>query len=109
MTFLVLIPIMMLALVCAAVPLLVLTAREHRLRQETDRVGLEWRAISRFGQSYAETLAQWGANFQNAWEEIKVLGFDERFRRLWYFYLSYCEAGFRSERTNVIQLSLAKG
>jgi len=82
---------------------------ERRLRQETDRVGLEWRAISRFGQSYADTLAQWGANFQNAWEDIKLLGFDERFRRLWHFYLSYCEAGFRSERTNVIQLSLSKG
>jgi len=68
---------------------------ERRLRQETDRVGLEWRAISRFGQSYADTLAQWGANFQNAWEDIKLLGFDE--------------AGFRSERTNVIQLSLSKG
>ena len=81
---------------------------ERRLKQETDRVGLEWKAISRFGQSYAETLAQWAVNFQNAWSEIKPLGFDERFRRLWHFYLSYCEAGFRSERTNVIQLSLAK-
>ena len=36
------------------------------------------------------------------------LGFDERFRRLWRFYLSYCEAGFRTGRTNVVQLSLAK-
>jgi cyclopropane-fatty-acyl-phospholipid synthase len=82
---------------------------ERRLKQETDRVGLEWKEINRFGQSYAATLAQWAANFQNAWDDIKPLGFDERFRRLWHFYLSYCEAGFRSERTNVIQLSLAKG
>jgi cyclopropane-fatty-acyl-phospholipid synthase len=82
---------------------------EQRLKMETDRVGLEWRGISRFGQSYADTLAQWAANFQNAWDDIKTLGFDERFRRLWHFYLSYCEAGFRSERTNVIQLCLAKG
>ena len=36
------------------------------------------------------------------------MGFDERFRRLWHFYLSYCEAGFRTERTNVVQLSLAR-
>ena len=39
---------------------------------------------------------------------IRSLGFDERFRRLWRFYLGYCEAGFRTERTNVVQLSLAK-
>jgi cyclopropane-fatty-acyl-phospholipid synthase len=81
---------------------------EKRLRQETDRAGLEWRNISRFGQNYADTLVQWADRFQGAWEEIKGLGFDERFRRLWQFYLSYCEAGFRTERTNVIQLSLAR-
>ena len=81
---------------------------EKRLRQETDRAGLEWREIARFGQDYAATLAEWGASFQAAWDEIKALGFDERFRRLWQFYLSYCEAGFRSGRTNVIQLGLAR-
>ena len=81
---------------------------ERRLRQETDRAGLEWRDIARFGQDYAETLGQWGASFQAAWNEIRELGFDERFRRLWQFYLSYCEAGFRSGRTNVIQLGLAR-
>ena len=47
-------------------------------------------------------------DFQAAWDDIRNLGFDERFRRLWQFYLSYCEAGFRTERTNVIQLSLAR-
>ena len=48
------------------------------------------------------------ARFQAAWRAITELGFDERFRRLWLFYLSYCEAGFRTGRTDVIQLSLAK-
>jgi cyclopropane-fatty-acyl-phospholipid synthase len=81
---------------------------EARLREQTDRAGLEWRDIARFGQDYATTLAQWGARFQAAWSEIRDLGFDERFRRLWRFYLSYCEAGFRSERTNVIQLGLTR-
>ena len=81
---------------------------EKRLRQETDKAGLEWRNIARFGQNYADTLVQWSERFQGAWDEIKPLGFDERFRRLWQFYLSYCEAGFRTERTNVIQLGLAK-
>jgi cyclopropane-fatty-acyl-phospholipid synthase len=81
---------------------------EKRLREETDKAGLEWRNIARFGQNYADTLVQWSERFQGAWDEIKPLGFDERFRRLWQFYLSYCEAGFRTERTNVIQLGLAK-
>ena len=81
---------------------------EARLRQETDRAGLEWQAITRFGQNYARTLAEWAASFETAWEDIRTLGFDERFRRLWRFYLSYCEAGFRTERTNVVQLSLAR-
>ena len=81
---------------------------EKRLREETDRAGLEWGAIQRFGQNYADTLAEWARRFEGAWEEITKLGFDERFRRLWRFYLSYCEAGFRAERTNVVQLSLTR-
>jgi len=81
---------------------------ETRLRQETDRAGLEWSDIIRFGQNYADTLAEWASRFEGAWDDIKGLGFDEKFRRLWRFYLSYCEAGFRTERTNVVQLSLAK-
>ncbi|HEY1416040.1 MAG TPA: cyclopropane-fatty-acyl-phospholipid synthase family protein [Caulobacteraceae bacterium] len=81
---------------------------EGRLREEVDRAGLEWRAIVRFGQNYADTLSQWASSFETAWDEIRKLGFDERFRRLWRFYLSYCEAGFRAERTNVVQLSLVR-
>ena len=81
---------------------------ESRLREETGAAGLEWRDIVRFGQNYAETLAEWARSFEGAWDEIRSLGFDERFRRLWRFYLSYCEAGFRTERTNVVQLSLTR-
>ena len=81
---------------------------ERRLREETARAGLEWGALTRFGQSYADTLAAWAARFENAWSDIATLGFDERFRRLWNFYLRYCEAAFRTERTNVIQLSLVR-
>ena len=81
---------------------------EARLQRVTQKAGLAWTAVSRFGQDYADTLAHWHRSFDAAWEEIRLLGFDERFRKLWKFYLSYCEAGFRTERTNVIQLSLAK-
>ncbi len=81
---------------------------EKRLRQETDRAGLQWRNLARFGQHYAETLRQWAERFEANWDEVAPLGFDERFRKLWRFYLSYCEAGFRSGRTNVVQLTLGK-
>jgi cyclopropane-fatty-acyl-phospholipid synthase len=81
---------------------------EATLRTVTEKAGLAWTAIHRFGLDYADTLAQWHKNFEAAWEDIRRLGFDERFRKLWKFYLSYCEAGFRTERTNVVQLSLAK-
>jgi len=81
---------------------------ERKLKAETDAVGLAWTGVARFGQHYADTLAEWTARFDSAWEGIRTLGFDERFRRLWRFYLGYCEAGFRTERTNVAQLSLAK-
>ena len=81
---------------------------EERLRAATDKAGLSWGPISRFGVCYADTLAEWARRFEAAWEEIMHLGFDERFRKLWRFYLSYCEAGFRTERTDVVQLSLVK-
>ncbi|MDP3658786.1 cyclopropane-fatty-acyl-phospholipid synthase family protein [Phenylobacterium sp.] len=81
---------------------------EARLRRETDRAGLVWREAQTFGQHYADTLAEWSARFEAAWGEIRQQGFDERFHRLWRFYLSYCEAGFRTGRTNVVQLGLTK-
>ena len=65
----------------------------ERLRAETVRAGLRWCALESFGADYAETLAQW---------------FDERFRRLWLFYLAYCQAGFETERVSVAQWSVQK-
>lgn len=79
---------------------------ETRLQEETARAGLDWSSVSRFGQAYADTLSQWGERFTDAWDDIRTLGFDERFKRLWSFYLSYCEAGFRTGRTDVIHLVL---
>jgi cyclopropane-fatty-acyl-phospholipid synthase len=79
-----------------------------RIRQEAERAGLDWDAMQTFGGSYADTLSLWGRRFAAKWDEIKTLGFDERFKRLWAFYLSYCEAGFRTRRTDVVQVGLAK-
>jgi cyclopropane-fatty-acyl-phospholipid synthase len=80
----------------------------ERLKEETAKAGLAWRKSDAFGQSYAETLAEWGRRFRSQWEQIRALGFDERFKRLWLFYLGYCEAGFRTGRTDVVQLELTK-
>ncbi len=83
-------------------------ASVERLQEETQKVGLVWRKAEAFGQSYAETLAEWARRFKAKWTDIRALGFDERFKQLWLFYLSYCEAGFRTGRTDVVQVELAK-
>ena len=82
---------------------------EASLKPVIGRAGLGWQAVERFGRDYADTLRLWDARFQAAWDDIqRTAGFDERFRRLWRFYLAYCEAGFRSARTDVIQLALTR-
>ena len=61
-----------------------------------------------FGQDYAKTLATWRNNFRAAWPNLMPLGFDDRFRRLWEYYLAYCEAGFLSGNIDVRQVVFAK-
>ena len=80
---------------------------EARLREETAKAGLAWSQMTSFGHDYARTLSQWADRFQKAWGDIAPLGFDERFRRLWHFYLSYCRAGFITDRTDVVQLTVS--
>jgi cyclopropane-fatty-acyl-phospholipid synthase len=83
---------------------------EASLAPVVARAGLQWGATERFGCDYAATLAAWARRFRTAWPDIRrhAPGFDARFRRLWLFYLAYCEAGFRSKRTDVIQLCLER-
>ena len=61
-----------------------------------------------FGEDYAKTLATWRDNFRAAWPNLMPLGFDERFRRLWEYYLAYCGAGFLSGNIGVRQVVFAK-
>jgi cyclopropane-fatty-acyl-phospholipid synthase len=61
-----------------------------------------------FGQDYAKTLAIWRDNFRLAWPNLTPSGFDDRFRRLWEYYLAYCEAGFLSGNIDVRQVVFAK-
>ncbi len=56
--------------------------------------GLAVEPLERFGHDYARTLKLWRQNFEAHWPEIRELGFDHRFRRMWRYYLTYCEAGF---------------
>ncbi|MDB5654351.1 MAG: cyclopropane-fatty-acyl-phospholipid synthase [Tardiphaga sp.] len=61
-----------------------------------------------FGLDYAKTLSTWRDNFRAAWPSLTPLGFDDRFRRLWEYYLAYCEAGFLSGNIDVRQVVFAK-
>ena len=71
------------------------------MHAEAARAGLTMRTDERFGTSYATTLVEWRRRFVQSWPQIAALGFDEAFRRLWEYYLCYCEAGFRSGRVDV--------
>ncbi len=72
------------------------------LGEQAAAQGLVFTLERRFGASYARTLAEWRDRFEAAWPRIAPLGFDERFRRLWRYYLCYCEAGFRTGRIDVV-------
>jgi cyclopropane-fatty-acyl-phospholipid synthase len=65
------------------------------------QVGLKVIAGEFFGDSYARTLQQWNARFRDAWLKIKMLGFDERFKRMWEYYLAYCQVGFEVQTLDV--------
>ena len=68
---------------------------------------LKLEKINTYSDDYARTLATWRKNFLGAWEKISPLGFDEYFKRMWEFYLSYCEGGFKSRNINLIQFSMS--
>ncbi len=63
---------------------------------EAERAGLQFEIVERFGRGYARTLAHWRDAFDAAWPRIEALGFDDRFRRMWRYYLTYCEVGFEA-------------
>lgn len=79
-----------------------------RLADIGKSLGLDLADQKIFGQDYARTLAEWRQRFRQAWPQISPLGFDERFKRLWEFYLHYCEAGFRSGNIDVRQMVYVK-
>ncbi|OLP59886.1 cyclopropane-fatty-acyl-phospholipid synthase [Xaviernesmea oryzae] len=80
-----------------------LPTREH-LVDVAQGAGLSMVGDMGFGWDYARTLAEWRERFRAVWDQIEPLGFDTRFKRLWEFYLYYCEAGFRARNIDVRQV-----
>ncbi len=79
---------------------------ERELNRQFKNTGLVCNDIYRFGQDYALTLRHWLKAFDNAYKEVKSLGFDDGFIRLWRFYLAACSAGFDAGRINVVQMEI---
>jgi cyclopropane-fatty-acyl-phospholipid synthase len=61
-----------------------------------------------FGVDYAETLRRWRVQFMSRERAVRELGFDDRFMRIWEFYLAYCEAAFATGNTDVVQFTLVR-
>lgn len=77
-------------------------------RAQAEKAGLRVVNELAFGLDYAETLRRWREDFMHRDAEVRQLGFDTRFMRLWEFYLAYCEAAFAAGNTNVMQFTLMR-
>jgi cyclopropane-fatty-acyl-phospholipid synthase len=73
------------------------------LREQCRLAGLKIAELYSFGLDYARTLETWLGSFDRVADQVARLGFDERFRRMWRYYLAYCAAGFSTRRTDVLQ------
>ena len=73
------------------------------LREQCRQAGLKIAELYSFGLDYARTLETWLHSFDKVADDVARLGFDERFRRMWRYYLAYCAAGFSTRRTDVLQ------
>ena len=79
---------------------------KKKLYDLTQNNGLAINQYNSYGLHYSNTLKIWRDEFFKKWEEISKQGFDNKFKRMWHFYLSYCEAGFKSKNIDLIQFSL---
>jgi len=81
---------------------------EKALITQIRRAGLRRVGSIEFGQSYSQTLRRWHETFNAKWDEISALGFDERFYRMWSFYLTSCAASFKGGNCDVTQVTLSR-
>jgi cyclopropane-fatty-acyl-phospholipid synthase len=78
------------------------------LDREIAASGLMRRESYEFGQSYSQTLRRWHDTFSQAWDDIREMGFDDRFRRMWDYYLTCCAASFKSGNCDVTQITVTR-
>jgi len=78
----------------------------NELQNYVDTNGLKFDEYNSYANHYSDTLIVWREIFNKKWDLIKEQGFDLTFKRMWEFYLSYCEAGFKSKNIDLIQFSL---
>ena len=78
------------------------------LRDEVMRAGLTIRSSIEFGQSYSQTLRRWHDTFNDRWDEVAHMGFDDRFRRMWNFYLTSCAGAFLGGNCDVTQITVTR-
>jgi cyclopropane-fatty-acyl-phospholipid synthase len=76
------------------------------LRREVERAGLKVLHSIEFGKSYSQTLRRWHEVFNDRWLEVAKLGFDDRFRRMWNFYLTSCAGAFEGGNCDVTQITI---
>tara|TARA_Y100000590_G_scaffold341488_1_gene389668 strand:+ start:2102 stop:3289 length:1188 start_codon:yes stop_codon:yes gene_type:complete len=72
----------------------------------SEKSGLKVSNYQLYGNHYSNTLQQWRESFLSSWDSISRQGFDNNFKKMWDFYLSYCEAGFKSKNIDLVQFSL---
>jgi cyclopropane-fatty-acyl-phospholipid synthase len=78
------------------------------LRREVEKAGLNVSGSIEFGESYSQTLRRWHDVFNDRWDGIRQMGFDDRFRRMWNFYLCSCAATFHSGNCDVTQITVKR-
>ena len=79
----------------------------NSIKSHCKQSGLELTGYNSYGSHYSNTLKQWRGNFARSWNDISKQGFDLSFKKIWNFYFSYCEAGFKSKNIDLIQFSLS--
>jgi cyclopropane-fatty-acyl-phospholipid synthase len=77
------------------------------IKNHTEKSGLQLTEYKSYGIHYSNTLKEWRKNFINSWSDISKQGFDQSFKKIWDFYFSYCEAGFKSKNIDLIQFALS--
>ena len=78
------------------------------LAQQVEKAGLNVVKSIEFGESYSQTLRRWHDTFNDKWDQVVAMGFDDRFRRMWNFYLTSCAATFHYGNCDVTQITISK-